>query len=300
MSIDQSAAVRRLNRFVQTAREFASDPVALTAAVVLVILAIMSLTASLIATQNPYDLSQLDLMDSSLPPGSMGYLGTYFPLGTDDQGRDMYSAMLYGLRTSLFVGLISTALALVVGVTLGMIAAYFEGWISTIIMRLADFQLSLPAILLAMILLVTLGEGSLKIILALAAVQWAYYARTIRAAALVEKEKEYVKALRTAGVGDMAIIFRHLLANSMPPVLVVATLQVANAISLEATLSFLGIGLPVTEPSLGLLISSGFTYLLSGQYWLSIFPGLLLLIVILSVNLVGDRLRELFDPKRRK
>lgn len=226
-------------------------------------------------------------------------LMTYW-LGTDGQGRDMLSAIMYGLRTSLAVGVVSGFFAMMIGLSLGMTAAYFGGTVDSVIMRVVDLQLSFPAILVALMLLAILGSGVEKVMLALIIVQWAYYARTARSAALVERRKEYVEAAQCLALGDRKVIFRHLLPNCLPPVIVVATVQVANAIALEATLSFLGIGLPVTEPSLGLLISNGFEYMLSGRYWISLYPGIALLLTIIAINLVGDQLRDILNPRLKR
>lgn len=223
-------------------------------------------------------------------------LMTYL-LGTDGQGRDMLSAIMYGLRTSLAVGVVSCFFAMMIGLSLGMIAAFFGGRIETVIMRIVDLQLSFPTILVALMLLAILGSGVEKVMLALIIVQWAYFARTARSVALVERGKEYMEAAQCLALSRTRVIFRHLLPNCLPPIIVVATVQVANAIALEATLSFLGIGLPVTEPSLGLLISNGFEFMLSGRYWISVYPGVALLITIISINLVGDRLRDVLNPR---
>jgi peptide/nickel transport system permease protein len=224
---------------------------------------------------------------------------TYW-LGTDGQGRDMLSAIMYGLRTSLAVGVISCFFAMVIGLSLGMVAAFFGGRIETVIMRIVDLQLSFPTILVALMLLAILGSGVEKVMLALIIVQWAYFARTARSVALVERSKEYVEAAQCLALSKARVIFRHLLPNCLPPIIVVATVQVANAIALEATLSFLGIGLPVTEPSLGLLISNGFEFMLSGRYWISMYPGLALLVMIIAINLVGDRLRDVLNPRLQR
>ena len=223
-------------------------------------------------------------------------LMTYW-LGTDGQGRDMLSAIMYGLRTSLAVGVVSCFFAMMIGLSLGMIAAFFGGRIETVIMRIVDLQLSFPTILVALMLLAILGSGVEKVMLALIIVQWAYFARTARSVALVERGKEYMEAAQCLALSKARVIFRHLLPNCLPPIIVVATVQVANAIALEATLSFLGIGLPVTEPSLGLLISNGFEFMLSGRYWISVYPGVALLITIIAINLVGDRLRDVLNPR---
>ena len=283
------------------AAEFAASRIAVAGLVLLALIVLAALLAPWISPQNPYDLAQLDVMDSRLPPGAQSADGksTYW-LGTDDQGRDMLSAILYGLRTSVAVGLASTALALAIGVSLGLAAAWFRGWLDALLMRFADLQLSFPSILIALVLLAVLGQGLDKIIVALVAVQWAYYARTARAAALVERRKEYIEAATSLALSSGRIIFRHLLPNCLPPLLVLAAVQVAAAITLEATLSFLGLGLPITEPSLGLLISNGFTYLLSGHYWISFFPGIALLAAVVGINLVADRVRDILDPHRRR
>jgi peptide/nickel transport system permease protein len=277
--------------------DFIADPVAVFGLVLLTIIMLIAIFAPLISPQNPYDLAQLDVMDSRLPPGSPSPTGGTFWLGTDDQGRDMLSAIFYGLRISLSVGVIATVIALAIGLALGLIAAYFGGRTETIIMRIADIQLSFPAILIALILLAVLGQGMFKIIAALVTVQWAYYARTVRSAALVEKRKEYIEAARCLALAPPRIVFRHLLPNCLPPLIVVATVQVAAAIALEATLSFLGLGLPITEPSLGLLIANGYQYLLSGKYWISFFPGVALLLTIVSINLVADQMRDVLNPR---
>jgi peptide/nickel transport system permease protein len=212
----------------------------------------------------------------------------------------MLSAIFYGLRISLMVGAVSTLLALVIGLTMGLTAAYVGGRVETLIMRIVDIQLSFPAILIALILIAVLGQGTGKVIAALVTIQWAYYARTVRSAALVEKRKEYMEAARCLALSPARIVFRHLLPNCLPPMIVVATVQVAAAIALEATLSFLGLGLPITEPSLGLLIANGYQYLLSGKYWISFFPGVALLVTIVSINLVADQLRDVLNPRLQR
>ncbi len=277
--------------------DFAESRLALFGLTLLGVVLLVALSAPWIAPQNPYDLAQLDIVDARLPPGSINADGKLFVLGTDDQGRDMLSGIFYGLRTSIAVGVASTLIALTIGLSVGLTAAFTGGRLETLIMRLVDIQLSFPAILIALVLLAVLGQGVDKIIVALVAVQWAYYTRTVRATALVELNKEYVEAARCLALSSARIVFRHLLPNSLPPLIVVATVQVAAAIALEATLSFLGLGLPITEPSLGLLISNGYTYLLSGKYWISFFPGLALLTTIVAINLVGDQLRDVLNPR---
>jgi peptide/nickel transport system permease protein len=277
--------------------DFCASRLAVGGAVVLLVIVMVALAAPLISPQNPYDLRQLDILDGGQAPGTMSNAGFVFWLGSDDQGRDMLSGIFYGLRISLFVGVASTCAALIIGATLGLLAAYVGGRLESLIMRVADIQLSFPAILVALILLAVLGQGTLKIIVALVTVQWAYYARTVRATALVERRKDYIVAARGLGLSHARIMFRHLLPNCLPPLIVVATVQVAHAITLEATLSFLGIGLPITEPSLGLLIARGYEYMLSGKYWISFFPGVALLVTIVSINLIGDQLRDVLNPR---
>jgi peptide/nickel transport system permease protein len=289
---------RDVSRFNRFAREFAESRLALFGLALLVIVLTIALLAPWISPQNPYDLGKLDLLDARLMPGETAASGgmTYV-LGTDGQGRDMVSAIFYGLRVSLYVGLVSGLVALSIGAILGVLAAYRGGRFEQILMRVVDIQLGFPAILVALILLAVLGRGVDKIIIALVAVQWAYYARTARSAAMVERSKEYIEAARALGLSNLRIVLRHLMPNALPPLIVVATVQVAHAIALEATLSFLGLGLPTTEPSLGLLIANGYEYLLSGKYWISVYPGIALLVTILSINLVGDQLRDQLNPR---
>jgi peptide/nickel transport system permease protein len=286
--------------FRRIASDFFANPVAVFGLALLALVILAAVLAPVISPQNPYDLAQLDVIDGRLPPGSKTASGSVFWLGTDDQGRDMLSAIFYGLRISLSVGLASTLIALAIGLTAGLSAAYLGGRTDSVIMRIADIQLSFPAILIALILLAVLGQGVFKIVAALVTVQWAYYARTVRSAALVEKRKEYVEAARGLALSPLRIVFRHLLPNCLPPLMVVATVQVAAAIALEATLSFLGLGLPITEPSLGLLIANGYQYLLSGKYWISFFPGIALVATIVSINLVGDQLRDVLNPRLQR
>ena len=290
-----------MNAALSPTREFATgfarDRIALGAFWVLCALLIATLIAPWISPQNPYDLAQLDILDAKLAPGAQSAAGYTYWLGTDDQGRDMVSAILYGLRISLGVGVLSTVAALGLGLVIGLVSARAGGWIDALIMRIVDLQLSFPAILVALILLALAGQGIDKIIIALVVVQWAYYARTVRGAALVELKKEYVDAAICAGYSGTRILYRHVLPNVLPPLIVVATVQVAHAIALEATLSFLGLGMPITSPSLGLLIANGYTHLLSGKYWISFFPGIALLVTIVAINLVGDQLRDVLNPR---
>jgi peptide/nickel transport system permease protein len=287
-------------RLARAWSEFAESRIAVAALSVISALIILALVAPWIAPQNPYDLSQLSIMDNMLAPGARSLEGSLYLLGTDDQGRDMLSAILYGLRMSLFVGVVATAIALAIGTVAGVIAAYFGGRIDALIMRVVDIQLSFPAILIALILLTILGKGVDKVVVALISIQWAYYARTIRGSALVERRREYIEAAHCLALPRRRIIFNHLLPNAFPPLIVVATVQVAHAIALEATLSFLGVGVPITEPSLGLLIANGYGYMLSGKYWIAFYPGIALLIAILAINLVGDQLRDVMNPRLRR
>ncbi len=276
---------------------FARDRIALGAFWILCVLLLAAVAAPWLTPQNPYDLAQLDILDAKLAPGAASAAGYTHWLGTDDQGRDMVSAILYGLRISLGVGVVSTVAALGLGLVIGLVSARAGGWVDALIMRIVDLQLSFPAILVALILLALTGQGVDKIIIALVVVQWAYYARTVRGAALVELRREYVDAAVCAGYSNARILFRHVLPNVLPPLIVVATVQVAHAIALEATLSFLGLGMPITAPSLGLLIANGYIHLLSGKYWISFFPGIALLVTIVAINLVGDQLRDVLNPR---
>jgi peptide/nickel transport system permease protein len=280
--------------------DFFESGVAMAAFVVLLMIVFIAVCAPFISPTNPYDLATVSVLDSRIPPGAQNMDGRTFWLGSDGAGRDLLSAIFYGLRISLGVGVMSGVIALCIGCAFGLSAAYFGGRTDTLIMRVVDLQLSFPAILVALILLAVLGKGVDKIIIALVAVQWAYYARTVRASALVERNKEYVEAAVCLALSHRRIVFKHLLPNCMPPLIVVGTLQTAHAISLEATLSFLGVGLPITEPSLGLLIANGFEYMLSGKYWISFFPGVALLITIVSINLVGDQLRDVLNPRLQR
>ncbi|MFL6797100.1 MAG: ABC transporter permease [Xanthobacteraceae bacterium] len=280
--------------------EFAESRSALAALSVLAVLMSLALLAPWVAPQDPYDLGQLSVMDNMLPPLSVGADGRFYLLGTDDQGRDMLSAILYGLRLSLFVGVTATAFALVLGTGIGIISAYVGGRVDAALMRLVDIQLSFPAVLIALILLAVLGKGVDKVVIALVSAQWAYYARTIRASAMVEAKREYIEAARCLALPPSRILMRHLLPNAFPPLIVVATVQVAHAIALEATLSFLGVGVPITEPSLGLLIANGYGYMLSGKLWIAFYPGVALLLALIAINMVGDRLRDLLNPRLKR
>ena len=277
--------------------DFSANKIALISLLIFFAIVFVAVFAPIVSPTNPYDLSSVDIMDSRLPPGSTNYSGQIFLLGTDGAGRDMLSSIFYGLRVSLGVGALSGVIALTIGSFFGVSAAFFRGKYEIIVMRIVDIQLSFPSILVALIIIAAFGKGIEKTMIALILVQWAYYARTARASALVEMNKEYIDAARCLAFGNARIMFKHILPNCLAPLIVVGTLQTAHAISLEATLSFLGLGLPVTEPSLGLLIGNGFEYMYSGDFWISIFPGVALLITVGSINLVGDHLRDMFNPR---
>ncbi|MBO9431945.1 ABC transporter permease [Sulfitobacter sp. R18_1] len=280
--------------------DFRESWVAVGALIVIGLLLFLSFGAPLVSPQDPYDMAALDWLDAFLRPGTEGSGGYVHLLGTDNAGRDMLSAIFYGLRTSFVIGLSAGALALLVGIAVGLTAAYFGGRIEALLMRVVDLQLSMPAILLALVLVAMLGQGIGQIILALVVAQYAYFARTTHGAAKVERGKDYIEAARSTPLPTHRVLFKHLLPNVLPPLIVVATVQVASAIALEATLSFLGVGLPLTEPSLGSLISNGFKYIHSDRYWLSIYPGLALMVTVVAINLVGDQVRKVLDPRNSR
>lgn len=293
-----SAAKVEASPLAHAFHQFARSRLALFGLALLLLIVCAAIFAPWLTPQNPYDLMQLDILDGMLPPGEASMSqGFIFRLGSDEQGRDIYSAILYGLRISLIVGVISALTAAIVGSVLGLLAAYVGGRTESTIMRLVDLQLSFPTILVALMILATLGKGVTNVVLALVIVEWATFARAARGTALVETRREYVEAADCMGLPMRSILFRHLLPNCIPPLIVIVTVQIAKAISLEATLSFLGVGVPVTEPSLGLLIANGYQFMFAGKYWLSVFPGIALLATIASINLVGDRLRDVFNPR---
>ena len=278
-------------------RAVLASPGSVLAAGVIALCVLAAIFAPLIAPQNPYDLAQLSLIDSESSPLSTGSTGMFFLFGTDDQGRDIFSAILYGLRLSLAVALFATVIAASLGVTVGLLSAYAGGRIEAVLMRIVDMQLSFPAVLIALMLIAALGSGVEKVILAIIGVQWASYARTARGAALVEREREYVEAARCLAYGKPRIMFLHILPNCLAPLSILATVEIGAAITIEATLSFLGVGLPITQPSLGLLIANGYPFMLSGKYWLSVFPGIVLMTLVIAVNVMGEVIREAFDPR---
>jgi peptide/nickel transport system permease protein len=281
-------------------QEFRENRFAVFALVVVLLMVAAALFAPFYAPQDPYDLANLNLRDARRPPGHVGSGGYTHLLGTDAQGRDLLSAILYGIRISLQMGIAAGAVALTIGATLGILAAHAGGKIEVAIMRIVDLQLSFPAILLALVLVAVLGQGKVPLIIALVTAQYAYFARTAYGAATAERQKDYVEAARATPLPGRRVVFRHILPNCLPPLIVVGTVQVANAIALEATLSFLGLGLPPTEPSLGMLIANGFQYMMSGRTWISVYPGIALIVLIVSINVVGDQLRDQFNPRLRR
>ena len=288
-------------------RAFAKSRLVQVATAVLTVLLLATLFAPWMALHNPFDPANLDLMDAFTPPWEHGLNGFLYPLGADDQGRDVFSAILYGLRMSVFVGVAAVTLSLVIGVPLGLIAGYAGGWFDTLLMRIADVQLTFPVILVALLIFgiarSVLPEGYRDdmavyvIIVAIGLSDWVQYARTVRGAVMVEKQKDYVLAAQLIGRSQTAILSKHILPNMLAPILVIATISFAQAIVAESTLSYLGVGLPPTAPSLGTLIRIGQSFLFSGEWWILLFPALVLLALALSVNLVGDWLRDALNPK---
>jgi peptide/nickel transport system permease protein len=291
------------------AYSFRTSPVAIVAFVVAVLLIFSATFAEWVAPHNPFDLATINLLDASKPPAWEAEGESKFLFGTDDQGRDVYSAILYGMRISLAIGIASVILSVVLGVGLGLLSGYVGGRLDAFIMRVCDVMLSFPAILVALLIdgvfraalpRETHSEVAFAVlILAIALSGWVQYARTVRGSTLVEKNKEYVQAARVIGVSPLAIMGRHVLPNVLGPVLVLATVHIATAIITEATLSFLGVGVPPTTPSLGTLIRIGNEFLFSGEWWITIFPGVALVLLVLSVNLLGDWLRDALNPKLR-
>jgi peptide/nickel transport system permease protein len=291
------------------AYNFRHSPVAIVSAIVLAICLGAALFAPWVAPHNPFDLATLNLLDALSPPHGMAGARPEYVLGTDDQGRDLLSAIMFGARISLLVGLASVAFAVVVGVSLGLIAGYVGGKLDAFIMRIADVQLSFPAILIALLIdgvaravLPRDAHGPVALFVLIFAIgisNWVQYARTVRGSTLVEKNKEYVQAARVIGIRPFAIMLHHLLPNVLGPVLVLATINIATAIITEATLSFLGVGVPPTQPSLGTLIRVGNDFLFSGEWWITIFPGVALVVMVLAINLLGDWLRDALNPKLR-
>lgn len=311
MKMDKTVETTRLERFLDSDiwHSFKKSPIAIIAFVITVVFLLAAAFAPLVSPHNPFDLASIDIMDSSLPPVWMDEGDARFFLGTDDQGRDIFSTIIYGARISLLVGFASVIFSMVVGITLGLISGYAGGRVDAFIMRVADIQLSFPAILIAL-LIDGVARGLVPkemheelavyvLIFAIGISGWVQYARTVRGSTLVEKNKEYVQAAQVIGIRPGTILRRHVLPNVMGPVMVIATIHLAIAVITEATLSFLGVGVPPTTPSLGTLIRIGNEYLFSGEWWITIFPGAALVILVLAVNLLGDWLRDAMNPKLR-
>ncbi len=302
----KTTIVRWLNSDV--GYSFRSSPVAMAAAFVAFVCLFCSAFAGWVAPHNPFDLTTLELSEARLPPAWDAQGTRKYLLGTDDQGRDILSALMYGARISLTVGITSVILSMLIGVGLGLLAGFRGGWIDTLLMRLCDVMLSFPSILIAL-LIAGVGRALFPnapdtvafgvLIIAITLTGWVQYARTVRGTTMVERSKEYVQAARVTGVAPIRIMWRHVLPNVMGPVLVLSTIQVGTAIITEATLSFLGVGAPPTSPSLGTLIRVGNDYLFSGEWWITVFPGLMLILIALSVNLLGDWLRDALNPRLR-
>jgi peptide/nickel transport system permease protein len=287
---------------------FRTSPVAMAAALIALACLFCAVFAGWVSPHNPFDLATLELGDARLPPAWSAEGSSKYLLGTDDQGRDILSAVIYGARISLIVGIVSVMLSITFGVVLGLLAGFLGGWLDSFLMRLCDVMLSFPPILVALLIagvgraLFPNAHESLAfgvLIISISLTGWVQYARTVRGSTLVERNKEYVQAARVTGVAPLRIMLRHVLPNVMGPVMVLATIQVATAIITEATLSFLGVGVPPTSPSLGTLISIGNQYLFSGEWWITVFPGLMLVLIALSVNLLGDWLRDALNPRLR-
>lgn len=304
-----SAPLSRWQRIRQSdlVWHYSRDKVAVVSSLVFLVLALMALFSPLIAPFDPYDLRQLDLMDSELPPVWLEDADPRFLLGTDDQGRDLWSTILYGMRVSLLIGLFAVLLQALIGIVIGLVSGYVGGRTDSILMRIADVQLSFSTLMVAIIVLAivknafggeTYSNWAMPIlILVIGLSEWPQIARTVRSSVLAEKEKEYVDAALVMGFGALKIMFRHILPNCLSPIFVIATVQIANAIITEAALSFLGLGMPVTEPSLGSLISIGKEYLFSGSWWITLIPGIFLVLIVITINLLGDFLRDVFNPK---
>ena len=289
---------------------FRRDQIAIISFFTLFIFVIASFSAPLLAPYDPYDPIQIDIMDSEIPPVWMEAGDQRFMLGTDAQGRDLFSTILYGSRISITIGIFAVLLQAFLGISIGLVSGYVGGRIDNFLMRLADIQLSFSTLMVAIIILAIFQAlfgtelyeklAILMLILVIGIAEWPQYARTVRANVLAEKKKEYVDAVRVIGLGSFRIMFKHILPNTLSPILVISTVQIANAIVSEAALSFLGLGMPVTKPSLGSLINSGFEFIFSGSWWITIIPGIVLVLLVLVMNLLGDFLRDVLNPKLYK
>jgi peptide/nickel transport system permease protein len=286
------------------------DKIAIASSLAFLIFALMALFSPLIAPFDPYDLTQLDLMNSEMPPSWIEGADPRFLLGTDDQGRDLWSTILYGMRVSLLIGISAVLLQGTIGIVIGLVSGYVGGRVDNLLMRIADVQLSFSTLMVAIIVLAivknsfgseTYGNWAMVIlILVIGLSEWPQIARTVRSSVLAEKEKEYVDAAHVMGFGPIRIMFKHILPNCLSPIFVISTVQIANAIITEAALSFLGLGMPVTQPSLGSLISIGKEYLFSGSWWITLIPGFFLITIVIAINLMGDFLRDVFNPRLYK
>ncbi|MFK7940923.1 MAG: ABC transporter permease [Roseovarius sp.] len=302
----------RLSRIWQSnmAYSFRKNPVAMVSFMIFAVIVVMSVLAPLIAPFDPYDPNQIDIMNSEYPPIWVDGAEPQFMFGTDDQGRDLWSTILYGTRLSLLIGLCAVALQAFLGISIGLIAGYVGGRIDNLLMRMADIQLSFSTLMVAIIFLAvtqamfgseTFNQYAIYFLIAVIGIaEWPQYARTVRATVLAEKKKEYVDSARVLGFGPVRIMVRHILPNSLSPIFVISTVQVANAIISEASLSFLGLGMPPSQPSLGSLISSGFDYIFSGSWWITVIPGVVLVVLVLVINLLGDWMRDVLNPKLYK
>ncbi len=308
----ETAPLSRWQRFRQSTfwYSFTRDRVAMVCAAIFALLVAAALLAPVLAPTNPYDISTIDIMDSEIPPVWDAAGDERFLLGTDAQGRDLYSTILYGMRISITIGLFAVLLQAFLGVVIGLTAGYVGGRVDSFLMRVADIQLSFSTMMVAIIVLAVFQASfgtelysklaMVMLILVIGIAEWPQYARTVRASVLAEKKKEYVEAARVMGFGSGRIMFRHILPNTLSPILVISTVQIANAIISEAALSFLGLGMPVSQPSLGSLISSGFEYIFSGSWWITVIPGLVLIVLVMVINILGDWLRDVMNPKLYK
>jgi len=286
------------------------DKVAIASSLAFLIFVLMALFSPLIAPFDPYDLTQLDLMDSEMPPSWIEGSDPRFFLGTDDQGRDLWSTILYGMRVSLLIGICAVLLQGTIGIVIGLVSGYIGGKVDNLLMRIADVQLSFSTLMVAIIVLAIVKSAfggdtysnwaMVILILVIGLSEWPQIARTVRSSVLAEKEKEYVDAAHVMGFGPVRIMFKHILPNCLSPIFVISTVQIANAIITEAALSFLGLGMPVTQPSLGSLISIGKEYLFSGSWWITLIPGFFLVAIVIAINLMGDFLRDVFNPRLYK
>lgn len=290
---------KKMNAFFRSEffHNFVRSPGAVAGLLIVIFFLIVVLIGPACTPQNPYDIASLDLMDAYKPPLWMEGGDSAFVLGTDEQGRDILSAIVYGSRISLFIGVAVVLLSCVIGTVFGLVAGYFGGRMDSILMRVVDIQLSFPAMLVALFIMAAFGRGLGKLIVALTIVGWVLYARTVRGSVLVERNKEYVDAAKLIGLSPFPIIVRHVLPNVLTPLIVIATIHVGTVILTEATLSYLGVGVPVTEPSLGLLVKNGYDVLFSGLWWSSVFPGVFIMLLVFGINLLGDFLRDEFNPR---